>query len=32
MAVMDIMDELMGTMKVIQPRIYDSVMRRVSEL
>ena len=30
--IMEIMDELMETMKVIQPRIYDSVMRRVSNL
>ncbi len=30
--IMDIMDELMETMKLIQPRIYDSVMRRVSEI
>ncbi len=31
-SIMNIMDELMDTMKVIQPRIYDSVMRRVSEI
>ena len=30
--VMMIMDELMDSMKVLQPRIYDSVMRKVSGL
>lgn len=30
--VMPIMDELMDSMKVLQPRIYDSVMRRISNL
>lgn len=30
--VLDLMDELMETMKMIQPRIYDSVMRRIKEL
>ena len=30
--VMAIMDELMETMKVLQPRIYDSVMRKVNNI
>lgn len=30
--VMPIMDELMESMKVLQPRIYDSVMRRIVNL
>lgn len=30
--VMSIMDELMESMKVLQPRIYDSVMRKVTNL
>ena len=30
--VMPIMDELMDAMKVLQPRIYDSVMRKVMNL
>ena len=30
--VMMIMDELMDSMKVLQPRIYDSVMRKVMNL
>lgn len=30
--VMQIMDELVGSMQVLQPRIYDSVMRRVMNL
>lgn len=31
-AVMRIMDELMDSMQVLQPRIYDSVIRKVSSL
>lgn len=31
-SVMLIMDELMESMRVLQPRIYDSVMRKVSGL
>ena len=31
-SVMRIMDELMESMQVLQPRIYDSVMRKVSSL
>lgn len=27
-----IMDELMGTMQVLQPRIYDSVMRKIQNI
>lgn len=30
--VMPIMDELMDAMKVLQPRIYDSVMRKIGNL
>lgn len=30
--VMQIMDELMESMQVLQPRIYDSVMRKVTSL
>lgn len=30
--VMRVMDELMDSMKVLQPRIYDSVMRKVTNL
>ena len=30
--VMSVMDELMDAMKVLQPRIYDSVMRKVMSL
>lgn len=30
--VMLVMDELMDSMKVLQPRIYDSVMRKVNNL
>lgn len=30
--VMPVMDELMDAMKVLQPRIYDSVMRRIGNL
>lgn len=30
--VMPIMDELMDAMKVLQPRIYDSVMRKIEAL
>lgn len=30
--VMQIMDELVGSMQVLQPRIYDSVMRKVMNL
>lgn len=30
--VMRIMDELVGSMQVLQPRIYDSVMRKVMNL
>ena len=31
-AVMQIMDELMESMKILQPRIYDSVMRKITNL
>lgn len=31
-SVMQIMDELMESMQVLQPRIYDSVMRKVTNL
>lgn len=30
--VMQIMDELVGSMQVLQPRIYDSVMRKIMNL
>lgn len=30
--VMPIMDELMESMKVLQPRIYDSVMRKIGNI
>lgn len=30
--IMPIMDELMDAMKILQPRIYDSVMRKVMNL
>lgn len=30
--VMSVMDELMESMKVLQPRIYDSVMRKIGNL
>lgn len=30
--VMAVMDELMESMKVLQPRIYDSVMRKIGNL
>jgi len=30
--VMPVMDELMDAMKVLQPRIYDSVMRKIGNL
>ena len=31
-AVFSVMDELMDSMKVLQPRIYDGVMRRIGNL
>ena len=31
-SVMLVMDELMDSMKVLQPRIYDSVMRKIANL
>ena len=31
-SIMPIMDELMDAMKVLQPRIYDSVMRKIGNL
>lgn len=32
MAVWDIIDELMDTLKVVNPKVYDSVMRKIDKI